>query len=116
MFVAAAAGAKVAKHGNRSVSSSSGSVDVLEALGVNLQLTRAQIAQCLQQLGLGFMFAPSQEFRRIRPIGAISATSSLPLLPLHLRRGQAPFRHALPSCPFQQLQQPRPLLLPGRPD
>ena len=59
MFVAAAAGAKVAKHGNRSVSSSSGSADVLEALGVNLQLTPAQIAQCLQQLGLGFMFAPN---------------------------------------------------------
>jgi anthranilate phosphoribosyltransferase len=57
-FVAAAAGAKVAKHGNRSVSSRSGSADVLEAAGVNLNLTPAQVAQCLERIGVGFMFAP----------------------------------------------------------
>ena len=57
-FVAAAAGAYVAKHGNRSVSSKSGSADVLEAAGVNLDLEPAQIAQCVQRLGVGFMFAP----------------------------------------------------------
>ena len=58
-FVAAAAGAKVAKHGGRSVSSKSGSADVLEALGVNLALTPAQVAQCIDQIGVGFMFAPN---------------------------------------------------------
>ncbi len=59
MFVAAAAGAKVAKHGGRSVSSSSGSADVLEALGANIQLSPAQVGQCLAQTGIGFMFAPN---------------------------------------------------------
>ncbi len=58
-FVAAAAGAKVAKHGGRSVSSQSGSADVLEALGVNLQLTPAQVADAINQVGIGFMFAPN---------------------------------------------------------
>jgi len=58
-FVAAAAGAKVAKHGGRSVSSKSGSADVLEALGVNLALTPAQVAQCIDRTGVGFMFAPN---------------------------------------------------------
>ncbi len=58
-FVAAAAGAKVAKHGGRAVSSKSGSADVLEVLGVNLALTPAQVAQCIDQIGVGFMFAPS---------------------------------------------------------
>ena len=58
-FVAAAAGAKVAKHGGRSVSSTSGSADVLEALGVNVNLTPEQVAQCVQQVGIGFMFAPN---------------------------------------------------------
>jgi anthranilate phosphoribosyltransferase len=58
-FVAAAAGAKVAKHGGRSVSSSSGSADVLEALGVNLQLTPAQVAEAINTIGVGFMFAPN---------------------------------------------------------
>lgn len=57
-LVAAAAGQPVAKHGNRSVSSSSGSADVLEALGVNLQLTPAQVAECVDQVGIGFCFAP----------------------------------------------------------
>jgi len=57
-LVAAAAGAKVAKHGNRSVSSSSGSADVLEAAGVNLELTPGQVATCMEQVRVGFLFAP----------------------------------------------------------
>lgn len=57
-FVVAAAGGKVAKHGNRSVSSQCGSADVLEALGVKLNLSPEQIAQCIEQVGIGFMFAP----------------------------------------------------------
>jgi anthranilate phosphoribosyltransferase len=56
-FVVAAAGGRVAKHGNRSVSSSSGSADVLEAAGVKLDITPAQVAQCVNELGVGFMFA-----------------------------------------------------------
>ena len=59
MFVAAAAGAKIAKHGNRSVSSKSGSADVLEALGVNLNLSAEQVANCIAEVGAGFMFAPN---------------------------------------------------------
>ena len=58
-FVAAAAGARVAKHGGRSVSSKSGSADVLEALGVNINLTPEQVAHCIEDVGLGFMFAPN---------------------------------------------------------
>ncbi|MFA5631882.1 MAG: anthranilate phosphoribosyltransferase [Porticoccaceae bacterium] len=57
-FVAAAAGARVAKHGNRSVSSSTGSADVLEAAGVKLDLSSAQVAACVRDVGVGFMFAP----------------------------------------------------------
>ncbi|MGE0071545.1 MAG: anthranilate phosphoribosyltransferase [Thiomonas sp.] len=59
MFVAAAAGAQVAKHGGRSVSSSSGSADALEALGANIQLSPELVAQSLEQCGIGFMFAPN---------------------------------------------------------
>lgn len=58
-FVSAAAGARVAKHGGRAVSSQSGSADVLESLGVNLALTPEQVGLCLREVGLGFMFAPS---------------------------------------------------------
>ena len=58
-FVAAAAGAKVAKHGGRSVSSNCGSADVLEALGVNVNLSPEQVADCVNTIGIGFMFAPN---------------------------------------------------------
>ena len=70
MFVAAAAGAKVAKHGGRSVSSSSGSADVLEALGANIMLTPAQVAECLEKTGIGFMFAPNHHsaMKNVAPI------------------------------------------------
>jgi anthranilate phosphoribosyltransferase len=59
MFVASAAGATIAKHGNRSVSSKSGSADVLEALGINIGLQASQVAQCIEATGMGFMFAPN---------------------------------------------------------
>ncbi|MEY2116346.1 MULTISPECIES: anthranilate phosphoribosyltransferase [Rhodanobacter] len=59
MFVAAAAGARIAKHGGRSVSSKSGSADVLEALGAAIELPPAQVAQCMAETGIGFMFAPN---------------------------------------------------------
>ncbi|TBR37709.1 anthranilate phosphoribosyltransferase [Marinomonas agarivorans] len=58
-FVVAAAGGKVAKHGNRSVSSKSGSADVLEQAGVNLSLNSEQVKRCVEEIGLGFMFAPN---------------------------------------------------------
>ena len=59
MFVTAAAGARVAKHGGRSVSSQSGSADALEALGANLELSPQQVARCIDDVGIGFMFAPN---------------------------------------------------------
>ncbi len=70
MFVAAAAGAKVAKHGGRSVSSSSGSADVLEALGANIMLTPLQVGECLEKTGIGFMFAPNHHsaMKNVAPI------------------------------------------------
>ncbi|HMB60217.1 MAG TPA: anthranilate phosphoribosyltransferase [Xanthomonadales bacterium] len=58
-FVVAAAGGRVAKHGNRSMSSKSGSADVLEALGVNLDITPERVADCIQEINVGFLFAPS---------------------------------------------------------
>jgi anthranilate phosphoribosyltransferase len=59
MFVAAAAGAKVSKHGGRSVSSKSGSADVMESLGININLSPLAIARCIAEVGVGFMFAPN---------------------------------------------------------
>jgi anthranilate phosphoribosyltransferase len=69
MFVAAAAGCHVAKHGNRSVSSKSGSADVLEAAGVRLDLTPGQVAECVRELGVGFMFAPGHHSSMKHAIG-----------------------------------------------
>ena len=70
MFVAAAAGAKVSKHGGRSVSSKSGSADVMEALGVNINLSPAAIAQCVADVGVGFMFAPNHHpaMKNVAPV------------------------------------------------
>jgi anthranilate phosphoribosyltransferase len=68
-FVTAAAGARVAKHGNRSVSSKSGSADVLEAAGVNLALTPEQVARCIDEVGVGFMFAPAHHGAMKHAIG-----------------------------------------------
>ena len=70
MFVVAAAGAKVSKHGGRSVSSKSGSADVLESLGVEINLSPEQIAACLEEVGIGFMFAPNHHpaMKNVAPI------------------------------------------------
>ena len=70
MFVAAAAGARVSKHGGRSVSSKSGSADVMEALGVNINLSPVQIAQCIAEQGVGFMFAPNHHpaMKNVAPV------------------------------------------------
>ena len=68
-FVAAGAGAKVAKHGNKSVSSTSGSADVLEAAGVNLGLTPEQVGHCIDTAGVGFMFAPAHHGAMKHAIG-----------------------------------------------
>lgn len=68
-FVVAAAGGRVAKHGNRSVSSSTGSADVLEAAGVNLMITPEQVARCVQEIGVGFMFAPAHHSAMKHAIG-----------------------------------------------
>ena len=70
MFVAAAAGAKVSKHGGRSVSSKSGSADVMDALGIHINLSPAAIAQCIEQVGVGFMFAPNHHpaMKNVAPV------------------------------------------------
>ena len=70
MFVAAAAGAKVAKHGGRSVSSSTGSADLLEAIGINIHLSPEQVAQSIQQVGVGFMFAQNHHpaMKHVAPV------------------------------------------------
>src|SRR5690554_6646977 len=70
MFVAAAAGVKIAKHGGRSASSSSGSADVLEALGINIDLSPEQVAECIEEIGIGFMFAPAHHsaMKNVAPI------------------------------------------------
>lgn len=69
MFVAAAAGCHVAKHGNRSVSSKSGSADVLEAAGIRLGLTPEQVARCVREVGVGFLFAPAHHGAMKHAIG-----------------------------------------------
>jgi anthranilate phosphoribosyltransferase len=69
MFVAAAAGCHVAKHGNRSVSSKSGSADALEAAGIRLFLSPAQVAHCVREVGVGFMFAPGHHSAMKHAIG-----------------------------------------------
>ena len=70
MFAAAAAGATVAKHGNRGVSSKSGAADVLEALGANIMLTPAQVGECIETVGCGFMFAPNHHpaMKNVAPV------------------------------------------------
>ena len=70
MFVVAAAGGRVSKHGGRSVSSKSGSADVLESLGVNINLPPQQIAQCIAEVGIGFMFAPNHHpaMKNVAPV------------------------------------------------
>ncbi|MBC5785509.1 anthranilate phosphoribosyltransferase [Ramlibacter sp. USB13] len=70
MFVVAAAGAKVSKHGGRSVSSKSGSADVLEAMGLNINLSPEAIARCIQETGIGFMFAPNHHpaMKNVAPV------------------------------------------------
>jgi anthranilate phosphoribosyltransferase len=70
MFVAAAAGAKVSKHGGRSVSSKSGSADVMDSLGININLSPAAIAQCIAEVGVGFMFAPNHHpaMKNVAPV------------------------------------------------
>jgi anthranilate phosphoribosyltransferase len=70
MFIAAAAGAKVSKHGGRSVSSKSGSADVLESLGLNINLSPEAIAKCIAEVGIGFMFAPNHHpaMKNVAPI------------------------------------------------
>jgi len=69
-LVAAAAGARVAKHGNRSMTSNSGSADVLEAAGVKLDITPEQVRDCVEQVGVGFMFAPAHHGAMKHAIGA----------------------------------------------
>ena len=68
-FVVAASGARVAKHGNRSVSSKSGSADVLEAAGINIELNAEQVASCIENVGIGFMFAPMHHSAMKHTIG-----------------------------------------------
>ena len=70
MFVAAAAGARVSKHGGRSVSSKSGSADVMESLGININLSPVAIAQCISEVGVGFMFAPNHHpaMKNVAPV------------------------------------------------
>ena len=68
-FVVAAAGGKVAKHGNRSISSKSGSADVLEAAGINLNINPELISQCIEEIGVGFMFAPAHHSAMKHAIG-----------------------------------------------
>ena len=87
-FVVAAAGGRVAKHGGRSVSSSSGSADVLESLGVNIALTPERVAMCIDEVGVGFMFAPAHHaaMKYAAPAGMALKHSIFQRLPLLLSR------------------------------
>lgn len=79
MFVAAAAGAHVAKHGGRSVSSSSGAADVMEQMGVALDLTPEQVGRCIDEIGIGFMFAPNHHaaMRYVAPVRRALGTRTI---------------------------------------
>ncbi|MBK7687002.1 MAG: anthranilate phosphoribosyltransferase [Rhodocyclaceae bacterium] len=79
MFVVAAAGATVAKHGGRGVSSKSGAADVLEALGANIMLTPAQVAECIETVGCGFMYAPNHHpaMKNVAPVRREMAVRTL---------------------------------------
>ncbi len=94
-FVVASAGAKVAKHGNRSISSKSGSADVLEAAGVNLNISAQQVAQCVEEIGLGFMFAPAHHSAMKHVIGVrkeLAVRTIFNLLGPLTNPAQAPFQ------------------------
>jgi anthranilate phosphoribosyltransferase len=82
MFVAAAAGACVVKHGNRSITSKTGAADVLEELGVKLELTPARLRQCLEQNGVAFLFAPiwHPAFKAIAPVRKALAEQGIPTI------------------------------------
>src|SRR5690606_36724442 len=96
MFVAAAAGAKVAKQGNRSVSSNSGSADVLEALGAKVGLEPEDVARCIERTGIGFMFAPVHHpaMKAVAPVRAEMGVRTLfvILAPLPTLSGAPAFR------------------------
>ena len=82
MFVAAAAGACVAKHGNRSITSKTGAADVLEELGVQIELTPARLRQCLEEQGVAFLFAPAWHpaFKAISPVRKALAAEGIPTI------------------------------------
>ena len=96
MFVAAAAGARVSKHGGRSVSSSSGSADVVESLGIKLNLSPEAIARCIEEVGVGFMFAPNHHpaMKNVAPIDDEGVLGPQALQGAHLDAHQIGVEHA----------------------